>query len=537
MKKDGTRRLNTQGNEFVADLDEWIEHQTSQGNQQIALATVYKNFTGIGGPNNKNYGLSRRMIDLYLLCLVREAKIRITLSGKGPVETLDYTNIADQTFNAALLNSMARLQRLKAPEGWPVLAPYAALLLDDDSLKSLQKDGDIAAAVEGLRKWREQKKPELAALAERLDALVADVQQANPVAECLASWRAFLDATVDDADSIAHLLHAFDAAFSYTCYAQQECKCAELDDLATRKIAWERAEAFCRHDQRIRAAYRYAQLQVRREGPVGELRDKLRSLGKKFDHLTDLMESEAKLQSQLLDLLDGIQAVYRTRYLQAFDEVTGGCEHARAQIDGLGGTRPFQAVAALAQIDALGSIDLSQLNDAVSQCKERLFRSSLDRNGVERGLKERPLPEGCLLHVDEAAAHVAQADQALTAATGLVWSALVNMASLLRQPALRCLLEQGKQEPFIGQVLAAPSDDALAHLLAECVPPQPAHVKLLARYLKKIVVKVVRLQDFQPTKSKVERADIETVVGEFRQFLETAVGGDGKSQTTIVEIK
>ena len=48
MKKDGTKQLNTKGNEFVEDLDEWIETQTSQGNQQISVETVCKNFTGTG---------------------------------------------------------------------------------------------------------------------------------------------------------------------------------------------------------------------------------------------------------------------------------------------------------------------------------------------------------------------------------------------------------------------------------------------------------------------------------------------------------
>src|SRR5271157_3605331 len=145
MKKDGTKRLNTSGNEFVEDLDEWIETQTTHGNRQISVESVCKNFTGLGGPNDKNYGLSRRMIDIYLLCLVREGKLRILMSGKGAgaTDAIDYTNIADQTFNAALLNSMAKIQRLKAPEGWPVLAPFAAILLDDEALKTIQNDGDI----------------------------------------------------------------------------------------------------------------------------------------------------------------------------------------------------------------------------------------------------------------------------------------------------------------------------------------------------------------------------------------------------------
>jgi hypothetical protein len=37
MKKDGTKQLNTKDNEFVEDLDEWIELQTRQGNQSISL--------------------------------------------------------------------------------------------------------------------------------------------------------------------------------------------------------------------------------------------------------------------------------------------------------------------------------------------------------------------------------------------------------------------------------------------------------------------------------------------------------------------
>jgi hypothetical protein len=539
MKKDGTKQLNTKGNEFVADLDTWIEHQVSQGNQHIAVQTVCKNFTGLGGPNDRNYGLSRRIIDIYLLCLVREGKLRILLSGKGAatVDHIDYTNIANLTFSAALLNSVTRIQRLKAPEGWPVLAPFAAILLDDESLKTIQKDGDIAAALDRLRKWREQKRPEVEALCERLDTLLADIQQTNPVAECLNSWKAFLAAKIDDAEPISHLLNAFDTSFGYTCYAQQEAKTAELDDLSTRKKIWEKAEAFCRHDQKIRAAYRYSQLQVKKDGLLGELKDKLRNLGKKLDQVADLMESEAKLQSQLLDLLDSIQSVYRTRYLQAFDEVTGTCEEVRTGIDGLPGSRSFKAVAELAQIDALASVNISSLTDELAGYKDGLFQSTLDRNGVERGLKDRPQPEGCPLHMDEAETHIAAAEDALEQATRVVRSALVNMASLLRQPALRSLLEQGRQEKFIADVLAAVNDEKLADLLAERIPADPSNAQLLAKYLKRIVVKVVRLQDFQPTKTKVEKGDIETVVREFRKFLEAALDGEGTNQTTILEVK
>ena len=109
--------------------------------------------------------------------------------------------------------------------------------------------------------------------------------------------------------------------------------------------------------------------------------------------------------------------------------------------------------------------------------------------------------------------------------------------SLLLQPALKALLEQGKQEPFIADVLSASSDETLAETLARCIPAELAHAKLLAKYLKKIVVKVVHLQDFQPSKTKVEKADIETVVGEFRKFLETALDDRDGKQSIIAEIR
>jgi hypothetical protein len=341
----------------------------------------------------------------------------------------------------------------------------------------------------------------------------------------------------DDTEAISHLLNALDTSFGYTCYARQESKTTELDDLATRKKTKEKADAFCRHDQKIRAAHRYSQLQVNKDGPVGELKDKLRALGKKLENVSVLMESEAKFQSQLLDPLDSVQTTYKTRYLQAFDEVTGKCEQVRSEIDNLPASGAFQAIGELVKIEALASVDVETLKDEVNASKDRLFHSSLDRNAVERALKDRPQPEGCSLHLDEADQLVAEAEQGLEKAIDAVRSALVNMASLLRQPALRSLMEQGQQEPFIAEVLAAPGDEKLADILAERIPADAGNAKLLAKYLKRIVVKVLYLHEFKPSKIKAEKADIETVVGEFRAFLETAVRGDGNGQSTILEIK
>jgi len=539
MKKVGARTLNTEGNPFVADLDDWIEHQVGRGHSTISLASVYKNFTGTGGPNGKDYGLSRRIIDIYLLSLAREGKLRILLSSKGAatVDQIDYTNIADLTFNAALLNSLNQLQRLRAPEGWPVLAPYAAKLLGDESFTTIQKDQEIHASVARLLDWRRQALPGVETLAERLDGLMNDIGRENPVADTLESWKTFLSTKIDDSERIAHLLSALDNAFGYGCFANNEARREELDDLATRRTTWERAEAFARHDQRVRAAHRYAQLQVSKNGVLADLRSKIQTLGRKLEAVDVLMESEAKLQSELLDPLADIQQAYRARYLQAFDVVTGRCEQIRAEIDALPESPEFQAIAELARIEALKGQDVAGLRDGLTCYKDGLFESKLDRNAVERALRDRPIPEGCPLNVDDAEALVSQADDAMTQAEAEIRSALVGMAKLLRQPALSALLEQGRHEAFIAEILAAPDEETLADLLAEGIPPDPTRVRLLDKYLRRIVVRPIRLRDFKPSKPTLEKGDIEEVVGEFRSFLETAMNGDGENQATILEIR
>ena len=66
---------------------------------------------------------------------------------------------------------------------------------------------------------------------------------------------------------------------------------------------------------------------------------------------------------------------------------------------------------------------------------------------------------------------------------------------------------------------------------------QEERAGLLAKYLKRVVVKVLRMEDFRPAKSMVEKGEIEHVVGEFRRFLEAAVDGHAANQRTILEIR
>ena len=69
-------------------------------------------------------------------------------------------------------------------------------------------------------------------------------------------------------------------------------------------------------------------------------------------------------------------------------------------------------------------MDVGTLRDEVTASKDGLFQSSLDRNAVERALKDRPQPEGCSLHVDDADQLVAEAEEALEQGEGVSFGRL-----------------------------------------------------------------------------------------------------------------
>jgi len=103
-------------------------------------------------------------------------------------------------------------------------------------------------------------------------------------------------------------------------------------------------------------------------------------------------------------------------------------------------------------------------------------------------------------------------------------------AALHRVSAAACFAKSGdlsRAANLYRAALAGPLSDAAT-----------ADVKWkLSACLKQIVMKTVRLQDFKPSKATVEKSEIETVVGEFRHFLEAAVDCATKDQTIMVQIR
>jgi hypothetical protein len=582
MRRPNDRKLNTADCRYTADLARWIEARLGDSTGTLPVAAVYKNFMGVGGPDGVNYGLSRRMVQLYLLCLAREGRIRISLAGRNlPVEAVDYSNIAALDFKAAVLDGFDQIQRLQPPEGWELLAPYVAALLGDSAIAAAREDAEIQAALTRVLAYRQESAESFRRLHAGLVDLFAEIgvlrtgleasagfsgqqaQPANPkggfrtasspendpvstLLARLAAWEKFLAAPVVGQDAILpHLLNALDDAFGYRVYRDDAVSQAETDDLATRLAETLQAERFYGYRDQLRAAARYAAV-----GPVANwpyidpLLDKVRvGLGR----LPELMANETRLAMELLDPAAEAIASYTVRYLQAFDRVTACTEQAREQIAALTETPAYLALGRLAALPQLGADprpDLQARYRAMAEGPD-LFPAGLTRAAAERELRARPDPPGCPLTLENAEGWLERAENGVRICRDLTRAALMEKARLLHSAALRERLAQGADEPFIAGLLAAGTAEAAADYLAQTFRVSETlkvsekvsdPIELLARYLKKLRVRKVRLADFQPPKRTVERGDVEAVVAEFRRFLLDGLAA-GEDELPVVELE
>ena len=544
MRRPNDRRLDLSACRYAADMADWIEEKLGDSGTAMPLVTLYKNFMGLGGPGGLNYGLSRRMVQLYLLCLVREGKVRVLLSGgKAPVDVIDYSNVSTVDFKTAVLDALHELQRLKPPAGWETLAPFAAVLLDDERLRVAQQDSEIQDGVRRLLDLKRDRLEPLRSLRTGLADLFQDVGQPNSLEERLAAWETFLGSRVDTGNPLPHLRDALDKAFGYHVYQDDVVRPEEVDDLAVRCTELKQAEGFFRHRDRLRAAARYAGFALPDEPALAGVHAAFQETRALLGQLDAFVANEARMLSELLEPAEVAIQSYGVRYLQIFDQVTAHAERVRQQIEALPAQPAFRTLERLARVEQLGTEPRPEVQHVVREALDEpsgLLPTALTRAEVERHLRHWPQPPDCALTLQNAHEWQRRADEALARCQAVLHRALLARAALLHSDALRERLAQGREEPFIARLLATRTVEEMADCLVQALggeavaEPDPAD--LLSRYLRKLRVRRLRLAAFSPSKRTLERADVEQVVAEFRTFLLDTLAA-GEDELAVIELE
>ena len=135
VRSEAPKTLDTSGSRFCQAIRKKIEKQGTG----LDVKTVYNWFTGYNAADGKeSAGLTRRMVDIYLLCLAQQGVIRISQAKGGG--WIDRSTIASVEFKPDVLRGLSRIELPRALEDWEIFHSYLEVLTG-------KPDGTLGGAV------------------------------------------------------------------------------------------------------------------------------------------------------------------------------------------------------------------------------------------------------------------------------------------------------------------------------------------------------------------------------------------------------
>lgn len=525
IKKRAEKELDVSDNLYVQEIWDFINHKLVDERQTMKMETLYKNFMGIGGP--KDYGLTRRMVQIFLLCLVRQGQVRISVGAKAglPFPELDYTNIADVDFSSKVLDALGEIQKMARPENWDVLQPYAEKLLEIQ-MPATHDDANISDYRNQLRQLFAQEKEQSARIANRAQLLFEFLKIGNPYRMELEQLAQLFARSLEIGNDIQLILHALKETLNYSAFDTNRSLQTEVDDLANRLKNYHHLRLFLEYETDLRTAAEYCRLDLPDIGELTSVRQAIEAVRNKLGQLKVYIDSDVQLKTELIGqpgeagtIADLVHA-YTSIYLPQHESVVSTIEKYRSQIEESLKGPELNSLRRLEEITALQPACADKVAELLTQYQNQLFSCpSPSRNSVTDQLRRQPFHE-CGLSFANSSQYVKEAAAAADRARELVNQSLTRKLEVFFNPAIRQRLEQGKSEPAIDQLLACSDRQQLQSYLVNAVQENPRLVALINHYLKRIIVKQVRLADFKPSIRTIQPDQIAKVVADFNHFLE-----------------
>ena len=152
VRPEAPKRLDPSGSSFYQEIRKKVEERGGAG---IDIRTVYNWFTGYNSADGKeSAGLTRRMVDVFLLCLSQQGVIRISQAKGGG--WIDRSTIVSIEFKPDILRGLSRIELPRALEDWEVFHTYLEVLTGKPD-GSLGPKYDKASADEALQFFWGQK--------------------------------------------------------------------------------------------------------------------------------------------------------------------------------------------------------------------------------------------------------------------------------------------------------------------------------------------------------------------------------------------
>lgn len=538
--------LDIKHNRYAQDILHFIAEKGEDG-RPIRVDALYKNFMGINGTYG-SYGLARRMVQIYLLALVSEGKISIRPGPRSgqPEKPIDYSSISEFDFNAKTLDSLYEVHLAKRPENWDILRPYAEKLIGHDLLET-QDDSLIAAHRKELRELFRTKKDESTAAQERAEYIFSLLQVDNPYKSALAQMVAMFSQSISDDDDIDSILRALSRALGYEDKEGPDARAdqKEIDDLANRLKDYDSLRNFLEHERDLETFQAYISYDIPDMDELSGLKEVQKSLADKIKAIKPYVDSEVRLKSEILGTgqqgesgtLSALIRDYSTLYAAMHDNLNSCLEESHQDIDNILNGDELKALGIMERIAAMPKGEHDLVKKKIKKLAEDIFSCpNSSRASVDRALRTGPIHD-CGITFANAASKQQDAKRLANDARAILEESLARRMEILLSPGIQERLLQGKGDHDIDSMLGIKTIPALCHYLVAALVQEPSLVDSINKYLKKIVVKQVKISDFKPSIRTVERENLVRVVSEFKEFLEKQLTTEDADSRPMIQLE
>lgn len=525
-------RLDPTASPFYPEIRARVEERGGAG---IPVATVYNWFTGFDPKDgSESMGLTRRMVDIYLLCMARLGVIRI--SDKKGGWFIDRTTIGTVDFKPDTLKNLGRIDLPRAPQNWQILHPYLECLVGAEE-GSLGPKYEQATAVEALRALHETHwpRPETIQWIDRdIKLLFRELgkEKVNPFDDLLLFWLNFSEAGRPEVFAEEEMVDALRRGVLAATLAG-EVKDLTSDHLSAfreRRRGWlELVERFGKTSVKLQRAARLAGAPVP-EGPAWkEIRKAQKEITTELQKAAELVLDPDKAAVRLDSKLDRLGKDYVDMYVEelvrlgtAQAEVNQACEDAEA-----GGDLPVLE-------DLTGEVPEARrlrnaVRDEVTNAPRALRGIPEKREAAEAEVRSavyvRTVTDNQDLTLVRIVAESGERARAAEHIAGAGAAALRELAAFLRSAGVSERLRGWKdRSAALTAIVSAKDEDAVMAVLRGM--PAPGR-KALGKELKAVLggstAKTVCLSGFTPTQSVIwEEREIDAVAAEFKEFLKKA---------------
>lgn len=519
--------LDTSTSTFCQEIRDYVEAKCKAG---LDIKTVYNRFTGYDpGDGTESPGLTRRMVDVYLLCLAQQGVLRVNDRKGGP--WIDRATIAGVEFKPETLRNLGRIELPRALDGWQAFHGYVEVLTEKapgtlgPKYDKATADDALATLSSGMWIRNEEIERINVQVGGLFSALGAD--RTNPFDDLLLYWLQFVEIEWPTGDE----LRVFDALKQAVLHV---ANIEAIDGLTPGHL-----DTFRDNYRRLRElrnasdktahvlmrAARFVQAGVPSARKYKDIAEARKALKAELDHADDLILDPDAMNARLDPALKAMVDRYVPAYLDALmelDAAQGDLDTAKkAAREGT----DWKVLADFEEHVADAAKLVSSLSSLLDGLPARLRRSpedrdrvrpDVDREAVVRDVRNKELTLQDLVEAAEARR---------TARKDLddgPRKALLAFAQFLRSPGIRAgLTAAGASVAGVADLLAATSDEDVI-LALQTLPDAGRHElgKLLKSLLAGRKPKTIRLADFHPTVDTLwEEKEIDTVVDQFRDYL------------------